>query len=62
MFRCPKCGSSAQPKLLWTAYHEDGWTIEVIRTYLCGCGQRFTGTSYYTCQDCCETIKIKNRD
>ena len=51
MTRCPKCGSSAQPKLLTTEYNEDGWDIEVVRTYICGCGCTFTGTSYYHCQE-----------
>ena len=49
-------------EITYDEYNEDGWTIEVVRTYKCGCGQRFTGTSYYTCQDCCEPIeKSKNR-
>ena len=51
MARCPKCGSSAQPKLLTTEYNEDGWDIEIVRTYICGCGCTFTGTSYYHCQE-----------
>lgn len=63
MARCPNCGSSAQPRVITTEYNEDGWMIEVVRTYKCGCGQKFTGTSFYTCQECCELIekKIKNR-
>lgn len=60
MLRCPNCGSSAQSKVVATEYNEDGWTIQVVRTYKCGCGQRFTGTSYYTCQECYEIVeKIK---
>ena len=62
MFKCPNCGSSAQPKVMMTEYNEDGWMIEVVRTYQCRCGQRFTGTSFYTCQECYEIIeKIENR-
>ena len=57
MTRCPHCGSSAQPKVIETKCNEDGWTIKVVRTYKCGCGQIFTGTSFYTCQDCCEIVK-----
>ena len=55
--RCPNCGSSAQPKILETEYHEDGWSIEVIRTYKCGCGCIFTGTSYYISQEQYEIIE-----
>lgn len=63
MTRCPNCGSSAQPKVIETEYIEDGLEIEVIRTYKCGCGQMFTGTSYYICQECYEIVeKMKNRD
>ena len=62
MIRCPNCGSTAQPKVVATEYNEDGWTIEVVRTYKCGCGQTFTGTSYFTCQECYEIVeKIENR-
>ena len=63
MTKCPNCGSTSQPKAVATKYNEDGWTIEVVRTYKCGCGQIFTGTSYYICQECYETVeKIENRD
>ena len=41
MARCPNCGSTAQPKLLATEYNEDGWSIEVVRYYICGCGETF---------------------
>jgi hypothetical protein len=61
MVRCPNCGSSAQPKVVATAYNENGWTIEVVRTYECGCGQMFIGTSRFICQDGYEFIeKIEN--
>lgn len=61
--KCPNCGSTAQVKLIDTHYNEDGWTVEVIHTYKCGCGQSFTGTAYYTCQEGYEIIeKIENRD
>lgn len=63
MTRCPNCGSSAQLKVIETEYFENGWEIEVVRTYKCGCGQMFTGTSYYICKDCYEIVeKIENRD
>ena len=52
MCKCPNCGSSAQPRVIATEYNEDGWTIEVVRTYKCGCDQMFTGTSYFHCQEC----------
>ena len=57
MIRCPNCGSSVQPKRMETKYNEDGWTIEVVRTYRCECGQKFTSTSYYTCQECYEIVE-----
>lgn len=57
MTRCPNCGSSAQLKILATDYIEDGWTIEAIHYYICGCGQTFTGTSYHHCQECYEVVK-----
>lgn len=52
MVRCPICGSTAQPKVIKTEYVEDGWELEVIRTYKCGCGGLFTGTSYYEATEC----------
>ena len=57
MTRCPNCGSSAQLKVTETEYNEDGWEIEVVRTYKCGCGCGFTGTSYYHCQECYEIVE-----
>lgn len=47
--RYPNCGSSAQPKVVSTEYHEDGWDIEVVRHYVCGCGEKFIGLSCYHC-------------
>lgn len=44
---CPNCGSSAQLKVVSTEYNEDGWEIEVVRHYVCGCGEKFVGLSYY---------------
>ena len=55
--KCPNCGSTSQPKIQETEYKEDGWDIEVIRTYKCGCGCWFTGTAFYQCQDCYELIE-----
>lgn len=48
---CPNCGSSAQPKVVSTEYNEDGWDIEVVRHYVCGCGEKFIGISCYRCED-----------
>lgn len=62
MIKCPNCGSTAQPKVVATEYNEDGWTIEAIRTYKCGCGQIFIGTSCYIYPECYEIVeKIENR-
>ena len=47
---CLNCGSSAQLKVVSTEYHEDGWDIEVVRHYVCGCGEKFIGISYYKCE------------
>ena len=58
--RCPNCGSSAQPKVVSTEYHEDGWDIEVVRHYVCGCGEKFIGISYYR-SDGCEIVKIEKK-
>ena len=61
--KCPNCGSTAQVELIDTYYNEDGWTIEVVHIYECGCGQAFTGTAHYTCQEGYEIIeKIENGD
>ena len=57
MIRCPWCGSTAQVKVVSTEYNEDGWDIEVVRTYKCGCGQMFTGTSYFHCPEAYEIIE-----
>ncbi len=45
--RCPNCGSSAQPKVVSTEYHESEWEIEVVHHYVCGCGKKFVGLLYY---------------
>ena len=57
MVRCPYCGSTAQVKVVSTEYNEDGWDIEVVRTYKCGCSQMFTGTSYFHCPEAYEIIE-----
>ena len=58
---CPNCGSTAQPKLLTTKYNENGWDIEVVRTYICGCGCVYTGTTYYYCQSGYEIIEAVSK-
>lgn len=37
MIKCPNCGSTAQPKLIQTQWIENGWEVERVRTYKCGC-------------------------
>lgn len=59
--KCPNCGSTAQPKVITTEYNENGWTIEVVRYYICGCGATFTGKSYHHCQEACEIIEPYSR-
>ena len=61
MLHCPNCGSTAQPKVLVTEYNENGWDIEVVRTYICGCGITYTGTSHYHCNDCDEKIEMVSK-
>jgi hypothetical protein len=47
MVKCPNCGSTAQPKLQKIEEQElTCYTIEVTRTYKCGCGQVFTTKEY----------------
>lgn len=58
--KCPNCGSSAQLKVQSTEYIEDGWEITAVRTYECGCGCRFKGTSVYICQECYEIIESED--
>lgn len=57
MTRCPNCGSSAQVRVTDTEYIENGWEIEVIHTYKCGCGCVFIGTACYQCQECYEIVE-----
>lgn len=61
MEKCPMCGSSAQLKLVATEYNEDGWTIEVVRYYICGCGMTCTGKSYHHCQEAYEIVEPYSR-
>lgn len=47
MIKCPNCGSTAQPKLQKIEEEElTCYTIEVTRTYKCGCGEIFTAKEY----------------
>jgi hypothetical protein len=47
MTRCPNCGSTAQIRLQKVEEQElTCYTIEVERTYKCGCGQVFTEKEY----------------
>ena len=47
MIKCPNCCSTAQPKLQEIEEQElTCYTIEVTRTYKCGCGQVFTTKEY----------------
>lgn len=47
MPKCPWCGSTAQPNVKATDYIEDGWSLEVVRYCLCGCGRAFIAKSWY---------------
>lgn len=57
MTRCPNCGSSSQPYITEEEYCQDGWEITLVRTYKCGCGCHFTGTSVYISQECYEIVE-----
>lgn len=49
MIKCPYCGSTAQIRLQKIEEQElNCYTVEVIRTYKCGCGQVFTTKEYKT--------------
>lgn len=41
---CPHCGSSAQPKLVFTDYDDE--LLLTIREYVCGCGCFFEVNIY----------------
>lgn len=47
MIKCPNCGSTAQPEVIATDYIEDGWTINRITTYQCGCGCQFEASAIF---------------
>lgn len=57
MSKCPYCGSTAQAEILDTVYLENGWEVEVRRSYKCECGRFYTGTSYYNSQEKYELIE-----
>ena len=47
MIKCPNCGSTAQIRLQKIEEQEmNCYTIEVIRTYKCGCGEVFIAKEY----------------
>lgn len=47
MIKCPNCGSTAQIRLQEIKEQElTCYTIEVERTYKCGCGKVFTEKGY----------------
>ena len=58
MSKCPNCGSTAQPKLLFTEYNNDKLGVEIVHTYFCGCGCTYTGTSFHPYSECYETTKV----
>lgn len=47
MIRCPNCGSTAQVKVEYTHYDENGDVITVTRDCGCGCGARFINREWY---------------
>lgn len=59
--KCPNCSSTAQSKVITTEYNESGWTIEVVRYYICVCGATFTGKSYHHCQEAREIVEPYSR-
>ena len=60
--KCPNCGSSSQPKLVDTEYKEDGWDIEVIRHYKCGCTTEFIGVTIYKSDGIEFCFKVNGKD
>ena len=47
MIKCPNCGSTAQIRLQKIEEQElNCYTIEVTRTYKCGCGEVLTTKEY----------------
>ena len=55
MIECPNCGSTAQMKLIHTGWIENGWEVERVCTYKCGCGN-FIITSTIFVSDGTEVI------
>ena len=47
MIKCPNCGSTAQVKPLHSNFIENGWMIEKVTTYKCGCGHLFMTSIIY---------------
>lgn len=47
MIKCPHCGSTAQPKLTYTRWIENGWEVERVCTYKCGCGNLITTSAMF---------------
>jgi hypothetical protein len=37
--KCPNCGSTAQPELVWE--DRGSYSIKKTKEYICGCGCRF---------------------
>lgn len=37
--KCPNCGSTAQPELMWEDF--DSYSTKTIKEYICGCGCHF---------------------
>lgn len=47
MVKCPNCGSTAQIKLTYTRWIENGWEVERVCTYVCGCGNLITTSTMF---------------
>ena len=47
MIKCAHCGSSAQLKPIHTQWEEDGWSVDKITIYQCGCGHHTQTRTHY---------------
>lgn len=47
MIKCPNCGSTAQIKLIRIRWIENGWEVEKVTLYKCGCGNLITTSTMF---------------
>jgi hypothetical protein len=48
MIKCPKCGNTAQLKIINTDFESGEKYISKLITYKCSCGRMFLTNTFYT--------------